>query len=267
MVEFGKFDNSDMEPGVVLHTCEQGGAMDKLVDLINVTANAACGVAEGKAPGIVAFKGKFDAGDFGAGEILEDLSELGTAASESTRENFLNTIVTGDNESTKLMRDVFRRCIGAHPGTPREDIRDNRDRYASTMANWTMALECKKCAAGKIDDTAFAKDLARGLKVKLPGKQNIQTLTTIDGDGKTKTVFPGEGSTIGGEMNINIRPKELERLSGLDFTKFDDTEINAIINDDNATGKLVSVDQSFPKTFQLDVTESSVHTHATYDLR
>lgn len=88
--------------------------------------------------------------------------------------------------------------------------------------------------------------------MQFDGVQNLTVLQTDPGNGKTVTTMVAPGSTAESHLTLEIKANELDRLTTLDYTRFDDTAANEVMADKTATNKLPAAPSGSPPRY-LDI--------------
>ena len=98
------------------------------------------------------------------------------------------------------------------------------------------------------------------------GRMNLQVITTRTGDGRSATNMVNEGSTLEAEVSFKIPAGEFERMSGLDFTKFDDSATQAHMDNRSIARRLEKLPSTFGEEFRLnaDVITCDTRIHAEF---
>ena len=198
-ISMGEFDKSAAKGGLRYHVQGQGGTHAKVLSMMHMAINLKFGATRDELRrGISDYEGQIDMRN-GAEEkaITRGIVPAAAAACERERRQYANNIVSGDGEAAGLVRDLYLKRMGPHPMDPRDAIRHPRNQTAFPLLNWTMASACKKFAAGRFEDTAFAKDRATGPKVKLPGGGELSRDPLEARDQIASLLTKGEKTTFG----------------------------------------------------------------------
>ena len=98
------------------------------------------------------------------------------------------------------------------------------------------------------------------------GRMNLQAVVTKNDAGKSETHIVNEGSTLEAEVSFKMPAREFERLSGLDFTKFDDSATETHMDNLSQTGRLEKIPKTFGEEFriQTDMLTCNSRIHAEF---
>ena len=89
-------------------------------------------------------------------------------------------------------------------------------------------------------------------KVMVDGLGNANSIARV-----TTGVNPG--TTIKAGFALRIRPEELERMAKLDYSKFDDTKAQEIVDSNELPDKFRHAVESFDQTFCLSQESTAVY--------
>ena len=104
------------------------------------------------------------------------------------------------------------------------------------------------------DTRSFTLDIDKygRLSIDFDGTKQLDSITTEGDDGNPVTTAVNKGSNLRARMSIVMTSREFDRMSELDFTKFDDSQANALKA--NAKGPVSPEDalKTFDKSFRFD---------------
>lgn len=114
---------------------------------------------------------------------------------------------------------------------------------------------------GDAQDDKYRFTLAENgdLKVEFSSNYKVAILMAQVENGKTVSKKAGEGSKLESYTALTLRANELDRISELDFTKFDDTNASRIIQG-STTNKFDAIYNQFPKEFRLNYDNINCYT-------
>ncbi len=110
---------------------------------------------------------------------------------------------------------------------------------------------------------AFRLNDIGGLEMEFSGEDKMSMVMSYGENGKGVTSHVGEGSNIKYGVSFTLRGKTFERLSKLDFKKFDDTNARQILIGNN-NDKLDTIYDQFPKEYR--VSNADVICNNTFDI-
>jgi hypothetical protein len=95
------------------------------------------------------------------------------------------------------------------------------------------------------------------LVLRFEGTQPTDAIVKEDGS----FVRTGPGSRLESSFSFKIKPDELDRLADVDFSTFDDTAANAVLDDPNVTSKPINAVSKFDPQFQFTSAKITCYSH------
>ena len=89
------------------------------------------------------------------------------------------------------------------------------------------------------------------IKMTCSCSKEVAMITSFDGTGKVKNTQTGPGSKMEAEIVLVLQPTEMERLAGLDYSKFDDEEAKRQFAG-TSNNKLAAIYTGFGPDFRLN---------------
>ncbi len=169
----GRFDGTGLSSGHIDSVKDQAKLYTKFLNAFKLSVDIQCGVTQKDFRSVVSFSKNFDMNALGAGLVLNEIIESARNLMLQYRDEFLAKVVKGSGPAAKMLRGFYGARIGTETHAPVDFVKTLIGQNVMAMFNWTVARECKLLAQGRIGETGFAKNLARGLDVNLPGGKKL----------------------------------------------------------------------------------------------
>ncbi len=172
--ETGRFDKADFPKGLLEHVSAMSARASNMLIQLKLSVDTYMGVSDDERKGVGIFKGKFDTAEFGASKIFSDLVASAKVQSGKVYDSVMPVYVGGNGPAADAFRAVVTKRIGREPGLePIQDVRYDAGRNIIGMVNWNICQAAREFALGNGRTSFFALDLARGMKVNLPGGKRL----------------------------------------------------------------------------------------------
>ena len=365
--ENGKYPRDGISKGLQDHISNMAARSASMLNQLKQCVDNLMGIDETHFNYVEPFKGMFHTGDFGAGEILDDLKVVAKKRATEVFEATIPGFIQGNGGVADAIRSVVANRIGLEPcENPHAEFGFDANSNINGMMNWTICGSAKTFATGDGKNSIFAKDIARNMKVTLPGgkrlsndfdkaldelsefvtngakktfaeldakeknkvyivtsllsqetakaaidgqltafdpnnatqpiitlsdqdaderefklsfnqegrlvldfeaTQNLQVVTISKGKGQSTTEILPPGSTAKSKVHFSISANEFERLSDLDFTKFDDTATYAHMKQTTLKNRISGLPQTFAPEFRLNIEAVDTDSAIKFDIR
>ena len=103
-------------------------------------------------------------------------------------------------------------------------------------------------------------DDAGAVKMTCFCSKDVATIMSFGENGAVKNTRVGAGSKMEAQIELLLRPAEMDRLAGLDFSKFDETEAKQLFTG-TSNNKLETIYNGFPPEFRLNYDNISCSSH------
>ena len=172
--ESGKYPKDGISKGIQAHISIMASRATSMLNQLKLVVDTLMGIDENKFVCVKEFSGDFDTGDFGAGKIFGDLKAAAKRESTKALESTVPLFIQGNGPAADAIRGIVIDRIGPEPNEdPKDTIYVEANRNIKAMMNWTICAGAKTFAMGGSKKSIFARDLARDLKVMLPGNKRL----------------------------------------------------------------------------------------------
>ena len=172
--ENGKYPKAGISKGLQAHIGTMASRASSMLNQLKLIVNGLMGIDESQFKIIKPFDGKFNTGEFGAGDILDDLKAAAKRQSAKVLEDTLPKFIQGSGPAADAIRGMVINKIGKEPGeNPQQEFQTRADRNVTAMMNWNICAGAKSFAVGNGENSIFARDITRNIKVTLPGGKQL----------------------------------------------------------------------------------------------
>ena len=172
--ENGNYPKADISKGLQSHISIMASRASSMLNQLKLCVDSLMGIDESEFQYVEAFKTKFDTGDFGAGEVFKDLKAAAKKQSTKVLEGTIPDFIQGNGPAADAIRAMVINKIGLEPGeNPNNEFEFVASGNITSMMNWNICSGAKTFALGDGKNSIFAKDLARDMKVTLPGGKRL----------------------------------------------------------------------------------------------
>ena len=172
----GQFPTDGISKGLQDHIETMAARASSMLSQLKMYVDSFMGIEASQSVPVASFKGEFHTGNFGAGDIFQDLKAAAKKQSAKVYEATMPAFIQGNGPAADAIRDMVTNKIGLEPGeNPHQAFQYDASRNIRSMINWNICRDTKKILGGGGKDTPFAKDLARGMKVTLPGNKRLSS--------------------------------------------------------------------------------------------
>lgn len=170
----GSYPKAGISPGLQDHIGNMAARAKSMLNRLLLSVDALMGIGASDSEGVEPFTGQFHTGDFGAGKILEDLKAAAKKQSTKVYEAFMSGFIQGNGPAADTIRGLVTERIGLEPpANPEGEFRFEANRNIRSMLNWNICADSRTFAVDGGRDSIFARDLARNMKVILPGNKRL----------------------------------------------------------------------------------------------
>ena len=170
----GNYPKDGILKGIQTHISLMAARASSMLNQLKLCVDVLMGIDENKFVCVKEFNKKFETGDFGAGEIFRDLKAAAKKESTKVLESTIPFFIQGNGPAADAIRGMVTDRIGLEPGdNPKDEIQFEANRNIKSMMNWNICAGAKTFAVDGGKNSIFARDLARNMKVMLPGNKRL----------------------------------------------------------------------------------------------
>ena len=194
----GNFDKTGLSSGHIDTVKDQAKLYTKFLNAFKLSVDIQLGVAQRDFRSVVSFRKGFDMNAINAGFVLVETTKSAKKLMLQYRDEFVAKTVRGSGPAAKMLRGIYGARVGTEMHAPMDFVKSMTDRTVTAMLNWTVAKECKLLSQGRMEETGFAKNLARGLDVNLPGGKKLSKDIATACDELARFVARDDSATYAG---------------------------------------------------------------------